>query len=70
MKELDNISLTKVSGGAFNFKESAEGLIKFLKSDKNPLSGQNLGAMVGGLGVSVMLSFIDAFITPWLKNKS
>jgi len=70
MRELDPASLVKVSGGAFDVKKSAQDFFNFLMSDKNPLKGENIGKAVGEFGVNIMLSFVDAFIKPWLKNKS
>lgn len=70
MKDLDHASLIKVSGGVFDVKKFTQDCFDFLMSDKNPLKGENVGKAVGAFGVSIMLSFVDTFITPWLKKKS
>ncbi|MFN3070495.1 hypothetical protein ACKWMY_20610 [Serratia sp. J2] len=63
MRELKDSELMSVSGGAFNFLDSAKKFYDFLLSGKNPLNGDVIGKAISGAIGSVMLPVVNSVIT-------
>ncbi|MDK2376546.1 MULTISPECIES: hypothetical protein [Serratia] len=63
MRELKTAELTTVSGGAFNFLDSAKGFYNFLRSEKNPLNGTVIGKTISGAIGNIMYPMINSVIT-------